>query len=358
MSDFPFYNTKKLSIGKTYDLNDPVDRRKYFKDKMGDKIEELKTYLDENTFVGFLVAKKSAGKGTYSKLFQEVIGSERVALVSVGDVIRKAHERALGDSEYKKELYAYLEENYRSTMPLEEAFDAFINRSQDKLIPTEFVLTLLKKEIDTIGRKGIFIDGFPRNFDQVSYSLYLRDLINYRDDPDFFVLIDVPETVIDARIKARVVCPKCKTSRSVSLLPTKFIGYDAKEDDYYLICDNKECSGYKKQRLVAKEGDAAGIKSIRERLDRDGKLIEYTQEIYGIPKVLIRNTIPLDKADELVEDYEITPRYSYDGNEESGIEIKEEPWVTEDDEGVKSVSLLAASTVLSMIDQIHSILLG
>lgn len=358
MIDFPFFNTKELSTNKKYNLNDSVERCRYFNDKMGEKIEELKAFLDNNTFVAFLVAKKSAGKGTYSKLFQEIIGSDRVSLISVGDVVRNTHRLVHEDAEAERGLLSYLEENYRSVMPLDRAYKAFIDKDQSTLIPTEFILALLKREIDSIGKKAVFIDGFPRSFDQVSYSLYLRDLINYRDDPDFFVLIDVPETVIDERIKSRVICPICHSSRSLKLFPTRFVRYDVGVGEYYLVCDNKECGGYDKQRLLAKEGDSAGRESIRERLDIDGKLIEYTSQIYGVPKVLIRNTIPIDRSCNLIEDYEITPMYSYEGTEERAIEVKESPWIIKDDSGVDSVSLLAAPAVLSMIDQIHSILIG
>ena len=75
-------------------------------------------------------------------------------------------------------------------------------------------------------KKALFIDGFPRDLDQVSYSLFFRDLIGYRADPDIFILIDVPNSVIDERIKYRVVCPKCHTPRNLKLLATKQVEYD------------------------------------------------------------------------------------------------------------------------------------
>ncbi len=365
MVTFPLYNTKKLSSGKVYNLNDPTQRYAYFQAKIGDKIEDLKNFLDNKTFVSFLVAKKSAGKGTYSKLFQEIVGSDRVALVSVGDVVRKVHKMIQDSPSYKDELLLYMEKSYRGVISMEDAFNAFVNRDQSTLIPTEFILALLKREIDSIGKKAVFIDGFPRDFNQVSYSLYLRDLINYRDDPDFFVFIDVPETVLDERMKTRVVCPLCNTSRSIKLLPTAFVRYDKSvaegqekgQSGYYLLCDNKECLGYGSSRLVSKEGDSAGIESIRGRLDTDGKLIDYATQIYGIPKVLIRNTIPLERSEEMAESYEITPMYSYEGAKGGEVVTKESPWVFKDDVGVDSVSLLAAPVVVSMIDQIHAILL-
>ena len=113
-------------------------------------------------------------------------------------------------------------------MPLEDIMKSLDNRSTKTLLPSELILALAKREISKLGRKAIFIDGFPRDLDQVSYSLFFRDLINYRDDPDVFILIDVPTTVIDERIKFRVICPICHTSRNLKLLATKNVEYDEK----------------------------------------------------------------------------------------------------------------------------------
>jgi adenylate kinase family enzyme len=355
--DFPIFNTIQLASGTKYDLNDPVGRRKYFNAKVGKEIEEIKQYLDSNTFLGFLLAKKSAGKGTYSKLFEEVIGSERFAHISVGDVVRNVHKSIEDDSE-KEELLSYMKKYYRSFTPLEDAFEAFLGRSQDKLIPTEFILTLVKREIEKVGRKAIFLDGLPRSMDQISYSLYFRNLINFRDDPDFFVLIDIPESVIDARMKTRVVCPKCQTSRSPALLPTKFVKYDEGQKEFYLLCDNGGCDGFGETRLVGKDGDSAGVESIRDRLTTDGDLIKHALGLSGIPLVKLRNSVPVEKAKKNVEEFELTPGYSYEVNKKNEVEVIEEPWIVKDDKGIDSYSLLAAPVAVGMIRQIHSILFG
>jgi len=121
-----------------------------------------------------------------------------------------------------------LEKNYRGYLSLEEIISALENRSTKSLLPSELILALAKMEIAKRGRKAFFIDGFPRTMDQVSYSLFFRELIGYREDPDLFILINIPEAVIDERIKWRSVCPKCQTSRSIKLLPTLKQGYDQK----------------------------------------------------------------------------------------------------------------------------------
>ncbi len=357
--DFPLFNSKALATGRTYDLNDAVGRREYFADKLGSKLDDIKEFLDRNTFVGFMLAKKSAGKGTYSKMFAELVGEDRVAHISVGDIVRYVHKMVESDPLEKDKLIHYLTSNYRGFITVDECVEALLGRSQDKLIPTEFILALVKREVEKIGRKAVFIDGFPRTLDQISYSLYFRSLINLRDDPDFFVMIDIPETIIDERMKYRVVCPLCNTSRNLKLLPTKFVEYDKTTQKFHLLCDNKACEGYSRIRLVAKEGDDKGIEPLRERLALDGKLMEMAMTLQGIPRIMVRNAIPVDKVADYAEPYEITPAFSYEYDEKTGQVItKQEPWVVKDDEGNDCNSLLAPPALLSLMFQLHVLLVG
>lgn len=338
-----------------FDLNSASDRTKYFNTHVKKEIEEIKEYLDNNTFVGFLLAKKSAGKGTYSKMFQEVIGQDRVVTISVGDLVREVHARISEDAEYKEGLMKKVSETYRGYISLEESLDAFISRDQSKLIPSEFILALVKEKIGEFPNKAVFIDGFPRGMDQITYALYFRQIMNLRPDPDFFVLINVPETIIESRIKSRVICPLCNTSRNIKLLPTEFTKYNNETKEVELLCDNSACEGYKKTSLVRKEGDEMGIEPIRDRLKNDGELIEKALQLHGIPKVVLNNAVNVTEKSQY-QNYEITPEYYYEVDESTGnVVTKEKPWVINDDSGQEVISLVAAPVVLSMIKQIHKI---
>ncbi len=350
--EFPIFKTK-VENDRGFNLSNPKEREKYFFFKAGKEIEEIRDFLKESAFIIYLLGKKSAGKGTYSKMLSEVIDPDKIDHFSIGDMIREV-DKELKDDKKRKKLLEFLESNYRGFNHLDDMIKILEGRSTTKLLPTDFILTLVKREIAKRGRKVIFIDGFPRNMDQISYSLFFRDLIGYRDDADFFALIDVPEQVIDERVKWRRVCPECNTSRSLKLLPTSKIGYDEKSSEFYLICDNPECS---EVRMEKKEGDEAGIEPIRERLETDEKLIKQAFNLYGIPKILLRNSVPVDKADEYVSEYELTPGYDYEWNEKDKRgEVKETPWVVEDDNGVKSYSLMAPPVVVSFIKQLADIL--
>jgi len=348
--EFPLFSSKVEGVDEKFNLFDIDERRRYFEAKAGDDIKKLKEYFESgNTFIAYLLAKKASGKGTYTKLLMEIFGKDKIEHISVGDTVRDVYSD-IQDESKKEELKKYLNANYRGYMSVDEALDAFLGKTQDKLLPTEFILALVKREIDKLDKKTLFVDGFPRNLDQVSYSLYFRDLIDYRDDPDIFVLIDIPEAVIDARMRARVVCPKCHTPRNLKLFTTKKVGYDEKKDEFFLKCDNPDCS---EERMVGKEGDNMGIESIRKRLELDDKLAEKVFSLHGIPRVLLRNAIPVKKAKTHADEYEITPEYYYERKGQTDeARIKEEPWVVKDDEGEEVYSLQAPPVALALIKQL------
>ena len=349
---FPIFKTKMESIDQKFDLTNPKQRKEYFELKVGPEIKKVRKHLEDNSFIVYLLGKKNSGKGTYSKMFGEIIGSDKIAHVSIGDIVRDVHEQILSDEKKKEELITWLKENYRGYVSVDETIESLLNRNTTSLLPTEFILALVKREIDKMPKKSLFIDGFPRDLDQISYSLFFRDLINYRQDPDLFVLIDVPEAVIDERIKWRRICPKCKTSRNLKLLPTSNVKYDKEGEKFYLICDNPECEG---KRMIAKEGDEEGIGPIKARLEKDGQLIKKAFSLHGIPKILLRNSVPVEKAKEFIDDYEITPGYSYKLLENGEVKVIEEPWQVPNDEGVPSYSLMPPPVVVSMIKQMVEI---
>src|SRR3989344_4431797 len=304
--DFPIFKTKIEGQNQKFRLEEPAERRNYFDFKAGPEIEKLRDYLRSNTFVGILLGKKNSGKGTYSKLFMEAVGAEHIAHISVGDIVRDTHKE----------------------------------------------ISNPEKKIDQIGRKAIFIDGFPRDLDQISYSLYFRSLIGYREDPDFFTFISLPESIIDERMRYRVVCPKCQTPRNLKLLRTKEVGYDEEKKEFYLFCDNPLCG---QARMVAKEGDNLGIEAIRDRIEIDDEVMRSLLTLEGVPKIYLRNAIPVEKAKDFVDDYELTPAYSYE-RVNGEVKVIEKPWVVKDDDGVPSYSLLPQAVAVSLIKQMVSVL--
>jgi adenylate kinase family enzyme len=351
--EFPIFKTKTPGVAERFNLDDPVERRRYFEAKAGPEVEKLRDWVRNNSFVAFLLGKKGSGKGTYTKLFMEIVGPEHVAHISVGDIVRSVHKE-LSDPSKKQELMEFLKKSYRGFLPISRIFDVIEGRDVTTLLPTEVILALVERQMDKIGRKSVFIDGFPRNLDQVSYSLYFRSLIGYRDNPDFFVFIDVPEQVIHERIITRVVCPKCQTPRTLKLLRTKQVGYDIDNKQFYLICDNPSCEP---TRMVSKEGGELGIEGFRDRIEADEKVMETLMRLEGVPQIFLRNSIPAELARQYADDYELTPSYSYKWHEDKKeVEVIEQPWIIKDDGGVPSNSLMAPAVALALIKQIAQVL--
>lgn len=352
--EFPIFKTKRNDTDKIFNLSEPQERKEYFQLKAGNEIEKIKKHIEGgNTFIAYLMGKKSSGKGTYAKMFAEIIGNDKVDHFSIGDMIRDIDAELL-DEVKKEALINFLKKNYRGWLRVEEIIKMLEQRSTKTLLPTDLILTLVKREIAEREKKVIFIDGFPRDMDQISYSLFFRELVGYREDPDLFVLIDTPNNVIDERIKWRRVCPVCKTSRNLKLLPSSKVKYKKDKEEFVLICDNPECD---EVEMIGKEGDELGIEPIRERLTVDEKLLKQAFTLYGIPKILLRNAIPVSVAKENVDGYEITPEYRYEWNEDKGkVEVKEIPWTLTDEEGNEFYSLMAPPVVVSLIHQMSELL--
>ncbi len=350
--DLKLSKTKVSGLTKSFDLNDPKVRKSYFLAKAGKEIKALQKYVKSGKrFVAFLIGKKNSGKGTYTKLFMEVVGVDIIHL-SIGDIVRDIH-KSVETTKGKKKLIDFLKKNYRGFHSPEETIKAILGRSQSTLITSELILALIKFEISKHPNKSIFVDGFPRAFDQIPYALFLKEIIGYGNVPDVFVFINLPNSVIDERIKYRVICPICKTPRNLKLLATKEVGYDSKKKEFFLVCDNPGCNS---ARMVRKEGDELGIKPIKERLETDGKISKQLQNVHGIDKVFLRNPIPVKFAKQIVDDYEITPGYSYKLEKSGKVKTIETPWTIKDDEGVESYSLLPFPVVVSFIKQVAHIL--
>ena len=350
--DFPIGKTKVDGLDQKFDLNDTTDRKKYFQAKVGKEIEKLRKFLQSQAFIAFMIGKKNSGKGTYTKMFMEQVDGEHVGHVAVGDIVRDVH-KILETEAGKKDLSDFLEQNYRGFHSVEETLDLITGRSQTSLISSELIIALIKYEMSKRPKQAIFFDGFPRAHDQIGYSMFLKEMLGYLDEPDFMVFIDLPNTVIDERIKYRVVCPICKTPRNLRLLATKDVGWDAEKKEFYLMCDTPSCN---KQRMLPKEGDELGIEPIRDRLEVDQQVMEKLVTLTGIPKIFLRNSIPVSKAKEFVDDYELTPAYEYKLLDSGKVEVLEKPWVVKDDAGVDSYSLLPPAVMVSLIKQMVEVL--
>src|ERR1700752_4084998 len=109
--DFPRVTTKSQKYQK-FDLTDAASRRAYFEYKAGPEIKKLQEYLKDHTFIVYLLGKKNSGKGTYSKMFKEIVDPSKIEHLSVGDLIRSLDE-VIRDEQKRQELIDFLEKKYR-----------------------------------------------------------------------------------------------------------------------------------------------------------------------------------------------------------------------------------------------------
>lgn len=333
---------------KEYDLSSRKERYEYFRQKAGDKIDFIKEKLYETDLVLYLLAPKFGGKGVYTGMLMEIFGHDKFHHLSVGDIVRAFPETYKNE---KQQLLDFLKQDYRGEMPLDEAINLTLNPDPTKTLPDSFILSLLKYEIHKRPKKSLIIDGFPRTEDQVTYSLLFRQLINYKDDIDIFVLINVPYAVLDARAKYRVVCPKCHNSRNLRYLPTANVGYDEKTGEFYLMCDNPSCNN---QRMGAKPGDELGIKKYEARIIRENNLMNLARSMHGVAHVELFNAVPVEIGDKYMQKYEFSAESTY--KFENGKVVKNRgPWVVEEN-GKKYYSLEAAPAALQFIKQLYDLL--
>jgi hypothetical protein len=75
-----------------------------------------------------------------------------------------------------------------------------------------------------------------------------------------------------------------------------------------------------------------------------------------VPKILLRNAVPVSVAKDYVDDYEITPEYYYEyDNDTKTVKTLQKPFIVKDDEGVEVYSLLAPPVALALIKQLAEV---
>src|SRR5258708_31992306 len=110
--EFPIIGTKTKGTSKSFDLSDPASRKEYFQAKVGAEIAAISEYLNNgSSFMAFFLGKKNSGKGTYSGLLREIFGTDKIATVSLGDLVREVHKN--WESYMKSDEYQDLKKFYR-----------------------------------------------------------------------------------------------------------------------------------------------------------------------------------------------------------------------------------------------------
>ena len=144
-----------------------------------------------------LLGPPGAGKGTQAKSLAEKLGLPHI---STGDILRKnvSDETKLG-----KEAKGYMEKGL--------------------LVPDELVSRMLKDRFSSPDiKKGIILDGYPRNINQAGTLEDILKEINVA--LDFVVYLDTSDAVIIQRLTGRLVCSRCQANFHVTNMPPKMNG--------------------------------------------------------------------------------------------------------------------------------------
>lgn len=203
-----------------------------------------------------LLGPPGAGKGTQAKYIAD---KYLLAHISTGDIFRK---------------------NIKENTPLGIKADEYIKRGQ--LVTDELTVAIVEERIkEKDCENGFLLDGFPRTLPQA--DALSEALEKSGTGLDHVLNIQVPESMLIARLTGRRVCPACGGSFHVLLNPPK------REN----ICDY--CSG----KLVQRPDDSA--ETVKSRLYVYHKQTQPLIEYYSA-RGLLRNIDGKQDIDKVFQD--------------------------------------------------------
>ncbi|MDO4488498.1 MAG: adenylate kinase [Eubacteriales bacterium] len=134
-----------------------------------------------------MLGAPGAGKGTQSTFFAERLN---IPHISSGHLFRK---------------------NITEKTELGKEVQEIISRGE--LVPDRIVIAMMMERIlqRDCGR-GYILDGFPRTYEQATALKHA--LLEYGEQIDHALSLEVPDELIKKRMPSRLVCPDCDTSYS------------------------------------------------------------------------------------------------------------------------------------------------
>lgn len=324
-------------------------REEFFQKRVGKKLKSLRDYLGKKEFVAFFLAKKQAGKGTYSKILTELMG-DRIVHVAVGDLVRDA-EKKVKNKKDRTKFVKNLIKFYKGKETLDKICEEFVNQSKStKLLPTEMVMALVEQAVSNLKGKAVIIDGFPRSVAQVAMATKMQEDFEVRGLPSLFVEVNCPEEVLQARNVHRRICPICQEPKNIKLLLTDKIEYDEKNNEFHLICNRPECKGAK---MASKQWADAGMKKLKHlQLEMD-EILKEVREKKPHAHIVIHNSIPVNEAKEShnMTDFTEEAELSWDPTRKEVIK-KFMPMIIKDDQGRDAYSRWPEPVVVELIDKL------
>lgn len=334
--------------------NNKYGTKQFYEERVGEHFAKLQSVLDGHGFVLFFLAKKNAGKGTYSKILQNITDG-KIIHIGVGDLVRAAEKRALDDGE-RAGLIEDLKKYYKGDGAVEDVVQKIVDEASDlsSLLPTEVVMALIEKAVEDNKGKAVIIDGFPRSLDQVDIALRMQSDFEQQGLPTAFVEIDCPDDVLHQRQLYRVVCPQCQTPRNLKVLVTEDVEYDEETGDFHLVCDDEKCS---KVRMVkkyqVKEGESEyDIETFKKDQQSTKDILAKVRDVAAHCHLVVNNHIPVSEA-ESHDPEDFTLEAEFDWDPEAKKVVKNfKPWVVNDDTGEKVYSRYPDPVVADLVKEL------
>ena len=218
--------------------------------------------MARNIFLMF--GPPGSGKGTQSEMLAQTIN---LPTISTGNILRE--ERRLG-SDIGKQVGAVMD--------------------QGDLVPNKIVVKLVEDHLAELGtEKGVILDGFPRNAEQLTSFSKILDIT----DVLYLIQIEIADNVVIQHISGRRVCSVCGASYHLKYNPPKKDGF----------CD--KCGG----KLEIRNDDQPEV--VQKRLNnyhRDMQKILENKQIKQIIKINGEQSIQ-KVHEEIVAEIKKIPKY-------------------------------------------------
>jgi adenylate kinase len=188
-----------------------------------------------------------AGKGTQAA---KVAGELNLAHIATGDLFRQALEKG---SKLGIKAKSYMEKG--------------------ELVPNQLTIDMVLEQLSAAeGKKGVILDGFPRNLEQA--EALDKALARQGKKVDKVVYIKVSEEELMKRLGGRWICRQCQTPYNITSSPPKVRGRcDKCGGELYQRPDDREESIKKRLRVYLAE-----TTPLIDYYRRAGKLLEVVGE--------------------------------------------------------------------------------
>jgi len=326
--------------------------KQFFIERIPKEVKKLTAFIKRKPIVIFMLGKKLSGKSTYAAHLSEATDGG-FSFYSVGDMMRDIE--SVANTKFGASLlYKSLRELNINKTKVDNFLEDVKRIDQKKLYPTDIVYYFLKLMLDTAiekdSRKSLIIDGFPRSIEQIEYALKLARFYQKAGMEWFFVEINCPNSVLEARISGRRFCPKCNSSKNIKLLLTKDVGYDESTKEFYLLCDTPSC---KRVRMIRKPGDELGIKVLEERNKETEAMIEECKKrISPLRYIIVYNSLPVEEASSYnEEDFTKEAKLKWNAKDKK-VEIEYIPWIVKDDNGKECYSRYSEPVAADLIKEL------